>query len=121
MVIIWPGLYGPDYIIIYDYMAIKKYHPGAVNSWDVSPWLLDAPMRTWRDFSTIRRLILFTRVEVVQIIQCQQTWRFMHELTGLPIIADTGYGVAGAWESKRNYALQFFFLSQTLYSPFLLR
>lgn len=89
--------------------AIKRAHPAASIAWDISPWLSESEQRTWWNYfkdSHSQIDFLFTsgggaRAESPHIHINEQThqgeitYKFMHNLTGKPIIADTGYGVDG--------------------------
>ena len=88
-------------------MAIKKHLPNAVFSLDISPWVKpnngeDHGMQWYSNFD----LSLFTFVNTsgggtdasTPTIRGsnKMTWRGVSQVTGKPILADTGYGVNGA-------------------------
>jgi hypothetical protein len=101
--------------------AIKKHLPNAVFSLDISPWV--APNdgedngKQWyanfdmTQFSFINTSGGGTDAATAKIRGDKMTWRGVSEVTGKPILADTGYGVNGssagpdaAWDTPANIA-----------------
>jgi len=95
--------------------ALRAELPNAVFSLDISPWIPDQGAAWYSNFD----LSLFTFVNTSgggtdaggQRIRSNNdmTWSGVHGVTGKPILADTGYGVAGqsaghdaAWDVAGN-------------------
>jgi len=83
--------------------AIKAELPNARISWDISAWLSESAMRTWWGFFASSTDIDYLHTSGGQSYPNSPTikpnelrWSFLSALTGKRIIADTGYGVAGA-------------------------
>jgi hypothetical protein len=80
---------------------VKQNLPNAVFSLDVSPWMPNDgrdwyPNFTLADFTFIHTSGGGTEAGNTRIRNTDSmTWRGVHEVTGKPILADTGYGVAG--------------------------
>lgn len=81
--------------------AVRKHLPNAVFSMDISPWVANpsewfGAFRmsdfTYMNTSGGRTEAGNTRIRAAN----PMTWKSVRELTGKPIIADDGYGVAGA-------------------------
>ena len=105
--------------LFYDIVGtIKRMHPSASISWDVSPWLTESEMRSyWALFRDSHSMIDFLHTSGGgasansdgRILPNHSiTYRFMRELTGKPIIADTGYGVNGVFDRKSNFIRDLF-------------
>jgi hypothetical protein len=100
--------------------TIQKYLPNALFSLDISPWTTD--MGTTQAYYTAFSLKRFTFINTsgggalaggpagtAQITGNKMTYKEIHDLTGKPMLADCGYGVAGAstgydpgWDSAAN-------------------
>jgi hypothetical protein len=100
--------------------SIQKYLPNALFSLDISPWTTD--MGTTKAYYPAFSLKRFTFVSTsgggalasgpagtARITGNRMTYKEIHDLTGKPILADCGYGVAGAstgydpaWDSVTN-------------------
>ena len=87
--------------------AIKNNLPQAAISWDISPWIGDDGMRKWWSYFSSSPHIDFIHTsgggahgESEFMQPGQASWRFMNNLTGKKIIADSGYGVGGAADSN---------------------
>jgi hypothetical protein len=99
--------------------AMKKHLPNAVFSLDISPWVApndgqDNGMQWYSNFD----LSLFTFINTsggstsastAKIRGDNMTWAGVSQVTGKPIMADTGYGVNGssagpdhAWDTPAN-------------------
>jgi hypothetical protein len=80
---------------------IKKHLPNALVSMDISPWV--SRLEEWfgafqmDDFTFMNTSGGRTEADQERIRNVNpMTWRDVYELTGKPVIADDGYGVAGA-------------------------
>jgi hypothetical protein len=94
--------------------AVRKHLPNAVFSMDISPWV--ANPASWfgafkmSDFTYINTSGGGTEANNARIRMANpMTWKSVHDLTKKPIIADDGYGVAGAstghdgtWDEAAN-------------------
>jgi hypothetical protein len=99
--------------------AIKKHLPNAVFSLDISPWVApndgqDNGMQWYSNFDL--GLLTFintsggsTSASTAKIRGDNMTWAGVSQVTGKPIMADTGYGVNGssagpdhAWDTPAN-------------------
>jgi hypothetical protein len=101
--------------------TIQKYLPNALFSLDISPWTTD--MGTTQTYYTSFNLKRFTFMNTSGgganatgpagtgrvVTGNKMTWKEIHTVTGKPILADCGYGVAGAstghdpaWDSATN-------------------
>ena len=83
--------------------AIKSELPNARISWDISAWLSESAQQVWWGFFASSTQIDFIHTSggqsnpaSVNIKPNELRWSFLSTLTGKRIIADTGYGVAGA-------------------------
>ncbi|MBC8131831.1 MAG: hypothetical protein H7X95_02525, partial [Deltaproteobacteria bacterium] len=82
--------------------TVRQSLPNAIFSLDISPWIPNQG-RDWyanfnmNDFSFINTSGGGTDADNVRIRAVNDmTWRGVHQVTGKPILADTGYGVAGS-------------------------
>lgn len=96
--------------------AIKSELPNAIISFDISAWATQEQMRKWWSYFASSTDIDYlhtsggqSRPDIAGIKPNELTWSFMSQLTGKKIIADCGYGVAGAadnncmgWKSDSN-------------------
>jgi hypothetical protein len=95
--------------------TVKKNLPNAVFSMDISPWIPDNGAAwyskfTLSDFSFVNTSGGGTDAANAKIrSNNSMTWAGVHEVTGKPIIADTGYGAGGgsaghdgAWDIASN-------------------
>ena len=80
--------------------AIKKNLPNAAISWDISAWIGNDGMRKWWEYFKSSKDIDFIHTSggesqggSSEIKQRELTWKFVSDLTGKKIIADSGYGV----------------------------
>merc|ERR1712127_147913 len=87
--------------------AIKSNLPNAAIGLDISPWIGDWNMKKWWSYFASSSDIDFITTSgggsqggSSEMIPGQARWKFMHDLTGKPIIGDTGYGVGGAADSN---------------------
>jgi hypothetical protein len=94
--------------------AVRTILPNAAFSLDISPWIPNPT--AWYGAFDMKAFRLIntsggqTNAGGAQIRQSNQmTWKQIHDLTGKPIMADTGYGVAGGstghdatWDSVSN-------------------
>jgi hypothetical protein len=100
--------------------TIQKYLPKALFSLDISPWTTD--MGTTKAYYTAFTLSRFSFINTsgggaraggpagtARITGNKMTYKEIHDLTGKPMLADCGYGVAGAstgydpsWDSAAN-------------------
>lgn len=93
---------------------VRESLPNAVFSLDISPWMPDAAK--WyaafqmNDFTYINTSGGGTDADNARIrVANSLTWKSVHDITGKPIIADDGYGVAGSstfhdatWDDVNN-------------------
>ncbi len=118
-------------------MAIKKHLPNAVFSMDISPWVPpNNGSDQGRDWFSNFDMSLFTFIHTsggstngatAQIRSSNMmTWRGVSEVTGKPILADTGYSVNGssaghdpAWDmpANLNARMQDGVISVSQYNP----
>jgi hypothetical protein len=101
--------------------AIKKHLPNAVFSLDISPWVApndgeDDGKQWYANFDMTQFTFINTsgggtNATTAKIRGDKMTWRGVSEVTGKPILADTGYGVNGssagpdaAWDTPANIA-----------------
>jgi len=100
--------------------TIQKYLPNALFSLDISPWTTDmgATKTYYPAFSLNRFSFVNTSgggalaggpAGTARITGNKMTYKEIHDLTGKPMLADCGYGVAGAstgydpaWDSAAN-------------------
>jgi hypothetical protein len=100
--------------------TIQKYLPKALFSLDISPWSTDmgATKTYYPAFSLNRFTFINTSgggalaggpAGTARITGNKMTYKEIHDLTGKPMLADCGYGVAGAstgydpsWDSAAN-------------------
>ena len=95
--------------------TVKQYLPSALFSMDISPWIANNganwfPNFTMSDFTFISTSGGGTAANNTRIrANNSMTWAGVHQVTGKPILADTGYGVAGtsaghdaAWDVVAN-------------------
>lgn len=95
--------------------AIKQSLPNAVLSLDISPWIPNNGAEWYANFDLSQFTFIntsggSTSAGTSQIRnQNDMTWAGVRQVTGKPILADTGYGVAGqseghdaAWDSASN-------------------
>ena len=100
--------------------TIQKFLPNALFSLDISPWTTD--MGTTKSYYTAFTLSRFTFINTsgggalaggpagtAKITGNKMTYKEIRDLTGKPMLADCGYGVAGAstgydpaWDSAAN-------------------
>ena len=83
--------------------AIRKYLPNAKISWDISAWIGEEGMRKWWGFFRSSRFIDFVHTsggqahgELENLKPGELSWSLINRITEKRIIADCGYGVAGA-------------------------
>ena len=82
--------------------TVRQYLPNAVFSLDISPWIPDEGANWYSQFNMADFTFINTsgggtdannvRIRAINTM----TWAGVHRVTGKPILADTGYGVAGA-------------------------
>jgi hypothetical protein len=101
--------------------AIKKHLPNAVFSMDISPWVApndgeDNGKQWYANFDMTQFTFINTsgggtNAATAKIRGDKMTWRGVSQVTGKPILADTGYGVNGssagpdaAWDTPANIA-----------------
>jgi hypothetical protein len=99
--------------------AIKKHLPNAVFSMDISPWVApndgqDNGQQWYANFDMTQFTFIntsggSTSASTAKIRGDMMTWGGVNQVTGKPIMADTGYGVNGssagpdpAWDSAAN-------------------
>jgi len=99
--------------------AIKKHLPNAVLSMDISPWVApndgqDNGMQWYANFDMTAFTFIntsggSTQANSPKIRGDMMTWAGVSQVTGKPIMADTGYGVNGssagpdmAWDTPAN-------------------
>jgi hypothetical protein len=81
--------------------TVKQYLPSAIFSMDISPWIPNDgaswfPNFTMSDFTFISTSGGGTAADNTKIrANNSMTWAGVRQVTGKPILADTGYGVAG--------------------------
>ena len=94
--------------------AVKEYLPNAYFSMDISPWMPNNGAQWYPNFD----MSLFTFISTsggsttansTFVSGSGMTWAGVHQVTGKPILADTGYGVAGVsagpdpnWDNPTN-------------------
>jgi hypothetical protein len=94
--------------------AVKQILPNAVFSMDVSPWEPDNGC-SWYSFFDMTQFTFVntsgggTLADSANIRTGEATWAGVHQCSGKPILADTGYGAAGgsagpdpAWDAPAN-------------------
>lgn len=82
--------------------TVRQYLPNAIFSLDISPWIPNEGADWYSNFNMADFTFINTsgggtdannaRIRAVNTM----TWAGVHRVTGKPIIADTGYGAAGA-------------------------
>ena len=82
--------------------TVRQHLPNAIFSLDISPWIPNEGADWYANFNLADFTFINTsgggtdannaRIRAVNTM----TWAGVHRVTGKPIIADTGYGVAGA-------------------------
>ena len=104
--------------------AIKTYLPNAALSMDISPWVGTNNNtggdgsdngKNWYSYFDMSQFTFIntsgggTDAATAQIRGDKMTWAGVNQVTGKPILADTGYGVGGspagpdpAWDSVAN-------------------
>lgn len=102
------NLSGQEMRSLFDDMVarIKKNLPNAAISWDISAWIGEWGQQQWwgyfadADIDFIHTSGGRMHGELNELKPGELRWRFLSELTGKKIIADAGYGIAGAGYSK---------------------
>ncbi len=95
---------GEEMRSLFDEIAkiVREHLPNAAISWDVSAWLSEEEMTKWWSYFSNSTQIDFvhtssgeSRADIEEVQVGQLKWKFISELTGKRIIADTGYGEKG--------------------------